>query len=95
MADTTNMPHPLDTDTVLPSGRQRRQRFFPLTEQDESLLSQLSLRYVEILRQEGQMADIASRLNLPIGTVKSRLHRARAALMALRRQQASSPQTSQ
>jgi len=95
MADTNNMPHPLDTDTALPSGRQRRQRFFPLTEQDEPLLSQLSPRYVEILRQEGQMADIASRLNLPIGTVKSRLHRARAALMALRRQQASSQQTPQ
>jgi DNA-directed RNA polymerase specialized sigma24 family protein len=95
MADTSNLPQALDTDTTLPSGRQRRQRFFPLTEQDEPLLSQLSPRYVEILRQDGQMADIASRLNLPIGTVKSRLHRARAALMALRRQQASSPQTSQ
>lgn len=95
MADTTHMPQPLETDTNLPSGRQRRQRFFPLTEQDEPLLAQLSPRYVEILRQEGQMADIAAKLNLPIGTVKSRLHRARAALMALRRQQASSQPTPQ
>jgi len=39
------------------------------------------------------MADIAARLNLPIGTVKSRLHRPRAALTTLRRQQtASTPQ---
>ncbi len=90
MADTSNLPHPLESDTSLPSGRQRRQRFFPLTEQDEPLLAQLSPRYVEILRQEGQMADIATRLSLPIGTVKSRLHRARAALMTMRRQQASS-----
>jgi DNA-binding NarL/FixJ family response regulator len=80
----------MEPDTSLPSGRQRRQRFFPLTEQDEPLLAQLSPRYVEILRQEGQMADIATRLALPIGTVKSRLHRARAALMALRRQQVTS-----
>ena len=90
MADTSNLPHPLEPDTSLPSSRQRRQRFFPLTEQDEPLLAQLSPRYVEILRQEGQMADIATRLSLPIGTVKSRLHRARAALMTMRRQQASS-----
>lgn len=93
MADT-NIPRSLDSDPVSPAGRNRRQRFFPLTEQDEPLLSQLSPRYVEILRQDGQMADIATRLNLPIGTVKSRLHRARAALIALRRQ-SSSPQTAQ
>jgi len=92
MADT-NLPHPLEPETSLLSNRQRRQRFFPLTEQDEPLLAQLSPRYVEILRQEGQMADIATRLNLPIGTVKSRLHRARAALATLRRQQTiSTPQ---
>jgi len=89
MADT-NLPHPQEPDATLSSSRQRRQRFFPLTEQDEPLLAQLSPRYVEILRQEGQMADIAARLNLPIGTVKSRLHRARAALGTLRRQQATS-----
>jgi DNA-directed RNA polymerase specialized sigma24 family protein len=89
MADT-NLPHTPEPDASLSQNRQRRQRFFPLTEQDEPLLAQLSPRYVEILRQEGQMADIAARLNLPIGTVKSRLHRARAALAALRRQQSTS-----
>lgn len=95
MTDMENIPHALDTGNTLVTGRHRRQRFFPLTEQDESLLPQLSPRYVEILRQEGQMADIASRLNLPVGTVKSRLHRARAALTALRRQQSVTPQTTQ
>ena len=45
--------------------------------------------------EDSQMADIAARLTLPIGTVKSRLHRARAALMALRRQQATSNPTPQ
>jgi DNA-directed RNA polymerase specialized sigma24 family protein len=95
MADTTNLPQGPDSGTVQPAARQRRQRFFPLTEQDEPLLAQLSPRYVEILRQDGQMTDIASRLNLPIGTVKSRLHRARAALTQLRRQQAESTPTQQ
>jgi DNA-directed RNA polymerase specialized sigma24 family protein len=37
-----------------------------------------------MLRQEGSLEEISARLQLPLGTVKSRTHRARAALDALR-----------
>jgi DNA-binding NarL/FixJ family response regulator len=66
--------------------RNRRRNAYLLTEQDEPLLGQLPDKYVEILRQEGSIADIASRLNIARGTVKSRTHRARVALDALRTQ---------
>ena len=66
--------------------RNRRRNAYLLTEQDEPLLGQLPDKYVEILRQEGSIADIAGRLNIARGTVKSRTHRARVALDALRAQ---------
>jgi DNA-directed RNA polymerase specialized sigma24 family protein len=62
----------------------RRKSAYLLTESDEFLLSQLPEPYVEILRQEGSMEEIARRLNIALGTVKSRTHRARAALDRLR-----------
>lgn len=62
----------------------RRKASYLLTDADEFLLGQLPEPYVEILRQEGSMEEIAQRLNIAPGTVKSRTHRARAALDALR-----------
>jgi DNA-directed RNA polymerase specialized sigma24 family protein len=67
-----------------PRRANRRKSAYLLTESDEFLLSQLPEPYVEILRQEGSMEDIARRLNIALGTVKSRTHRARAALDRLR-----------
>jgi DNA-directed RNA polymerase specialized sigma24 family protein len=64
----------------------RRKASYLLTEADEFLLGQLPAPYVEILRQEGSMEEIARRLNIAPGTVKSRTHRARAALDRLRAQ---------
>ena len=64
----------------------RRKSSYHLTEADEFLLGQLPAPFVEILRQEGSMEDIARRLNVAPGTVKSRTHRARAALDRLRAQ---------
>ena len=70
--------------THTPAARGRRAGGFFLYAEDEPLLSQLTPAYAEILRQHGDMKAIATRLNLPIGTVKSRLHRARARLEKLR-----------
>jgi len=70
-------------DRKMPN-RNRRKASYILTEADEFLLGQLSAPFVEILRQEGSMEDIARRLNVAPGTVKSRTHRARAALDRLR-----------
>lgn len=69
----------------------RRKASYLLTEADEFLLSQLPEPYAEILRQEGSMEEIAQRLNIAPGTVKSRTHRARAALDALRARDKSAP----
>jgi|SwirhisoilCB3_FD_contig_41_1066712_length_441_multi_2_in_0_out_0_1 DNA-directed RNA polymerase specialized sigma24 family protein len=87
---TSQAPDHIEEKTSSDAGsaqrRNRRRNAYLLTEQDEPLLAQLPDKYVEILRQEGSIADIASRLNIARGTVKSRTHRARVALDALRAQ---------
>jgi DNA-binding NarL/FixJ family response regulator len=75
-----------------PRRTNRRKAGYLLTESDEFLLSQLPEPYVEILRQEGSMEEIARRLNIALGTVKSRTHRARAALDKLRAEARREPQ---
>lgn len=81
-----------------PGGEQRARRSnrrkagYLLTEADEFLLSRLPEPYVEILRQEGSMEEIAQRLHIALGTAKSRTHRARAALDRLRAQAGRGPQ---
>ena len=70
----------------------RRKASYLLTEADEFLLGQLPGPYAEILRQEGSMEEIARRLNVAPGTVKSRTHRARAALDRLRAEAKREPQ---
>jgi DNA-directed RNA polymerase specialized sigma24 family protein len=64
--------------------RGRRKSGFHVTEADEELLSRLSETWKEILQVEGSIADIARRLDIPPGTVKSRSYRARKALEKLR-----------
>ena len=53
---------------------------------DERLLQFLTPEQVEILRCEGSYVEIAQKLNIPLGTVRSRLSRARAALVQLRKE---------
>lgn len=62
----------------------RRSTAYLLSEEDEFLLKDLPGPYAEILRQTGSVEDISKRLQLPVGTVKSRTHRARVALDRLR-----------
>lgn len=54
---------------------------------DEKLFGLLSDNHLEILRQRGSMEEIAESLHVPVGTVKSRLNRARTALETLRKEQ--------
>ena len=70
----------------------RRKTSYLLTEADDFLLGQLPQPFAEILRQEGSMEEIAQRLNIAPGTVKSRTHRARAALDRLRTEARREPQ---
>jgi hypothetical protein len=68
----------------------RQQKFsdFKLQPGDSALLPSLSAEQRTVLECEGQYKDRAQQLGLPIGTVRSRLHRARAALLRLREEQA-------
>ena len=54
---------------------------------DERLLDHLSPDQRAILRAKGSYQEIAAALQIPVGTVRSRLSRARAALMKLRADQ--------
>jgi DNA-directed RNA polymerase specialized sigma24 family protein len=66
--------------------QKRPQKYMGLAPQpgDEDLLDQLSPQHREILQAEGHYAELAEKLGVAIGTVRSRLHRARAALAKLR-----------
>ena len=58
---------------------------FQLTDEDSALLLRISEPHRKILSMHGSYAQIGQELNLPPGTVRSRLHRARKALAQLRR----------
>jgi hypothetical protein len=53
---------------------------------DEELLDQLTPKHREILRSEGQYTELAVKFGVAVGTIRSRLHRARAALSMLRKE---------
>ena len=53
-------------------------------ETDEPLLATLKPREQAVLRTTGSYEDRARALGVPVGTLRSRLHRARAKLVALR-----------
>jgi DNA-directed RNA polymerase specialized sigma24 family protein len=68
--------------------RQKVSRYLPPSVEEERLLPSLSGPHQEALRATGSMEDRAAHLKLPIGTLKSRLHRARRALALLLNQEA-------
>ena len=78
-----------DHATVPASPRPSRQRTsqfkgMHVLENDEPLLATLKPREQTVLRTTGSYEDRARELGIPVGTVRSRLHRARAKLVALR-----------
>ncbi len=62
-----------------------KNRKFTITDADAPLIAKLSPEHQQMLaRNKSSTATIAAELDLPEGTVKSRMHRARNALEALR-----------
>jgi DNA-directed RNA polymerase specialized sigma24 family protein len=88
--------HNFDQATVPASARPSRQgasqfKGMYVLETDEPLLATLQPREQAVLRTTGSYEDRATQLGVPVGTVRSRLHRARAMLVALRSQTQSVP----
>lgn len=59
-------------------------RRIPLTAEDRANAPRLKTAHRDVLLAEGSYADIAAAAGLKLGTLKSRLHRARAAAAKLR-----------
>ena len=64
--------------------RAQKHQHFTLTAADEALISMLPPEQQAALRSEGSYAQRAEQMGVAIGTVRSRLHRARSALVKLR-----------
>jgi DNA-directed RNA polymerase specialized sigma24 family protein len=80
-----------------PAGGKRQQKYlrFELQPGDMELLDHLPAPQREALLCSGNYQERADKLGIPLGTLRSRLHRARAALEALRNERPageSSPQ---
>jgi len=75
------------------SGRPRAAQFkgMHVLESDEPLLATLEPKEQAVLRTCGSYEERARELNVPLGTLRSRLHRARARLAALRSQRQPEP----
>jgi DNA-directed RNA polymerase specialized sigma24 family protein len=89
--------HNFDQTPSPASGRPSSQRAthfkgMLLLDTDEPLLSDLASNEQAVLRTDGSYEERARKLNVPLGTLRSRLHRARAKLVALRSQRQSEPQ---
>ena len=69
-----------------PSREKRTAKYsrFTLEPEDQDLIAQLPVEQQAALRSEGSYASRAEQMGVAIGTVRSRLHRARAALVKLR-----------
>ena len=83
--------HNFDQASAAASARRSRQhatRFkgMLVLEIDEPLLAALEPKAQAVLRTNGSYEERARELNVPVGTLRSRLHRARAKLVALRSQ---------
>ena len=77
-----------ELDTIGPKKRPQKYTGMALQPGDETFLDQLSPGQQEILRSKGTYHDLAAVFGVAVGTIRSRLHRARAALFALRERSA-------
>ena len=73
-----------ELENLSPKKRAQKYTGFALRPGDEELLEQLSTQQQEILRSKGTYNDLAATFGVAVGTIRSRLHRARASLSALR-----------
>jgi len=73
-----------ELDNLSPKKRPQKYTGMELQPGDEEFLDRLSPRHQEILRTKGTYHDLAAAFGVAVGTIRSRLHRARAALFALR-----------
>jgi DNA-directed RNA polymerase specialized sigma24 family protein len=75
----------------LPEEKKRPQKYLHFTLQpgDEKLVAQLPAAQQAVLRAEGSYEIGARELGIPIGTFRSRLHRARDAIVKMREAQVS------
>jgi DNA-directed RNA polymerase specialized sigma24 family protein len=93
---TQRTEHPTQTpeaqSEVPNGGRKVRLKGMHILETDEALVAQLSPADQAVLRSTGSYKDRQKQLQVPIGTLRSRLHRARVKLLALRRQASANPQ---
>ncbi len=70
----------MDTNTPLVPGRSKREMKYhrcAIEPGDTELLDQLKAEHREVLFSRGTYQERAQALNIPVGTVRSRLHRAR------------------
>ena len=99
-ATTSNLPRPdLDAHDAgrpdnyagpMPPNRKRVAspfRGFVVFESDEPLIAALQPDHQNVIRLTGSYAEMVEQLRVLPGTLRSRLHRARAALVALRQKQ--------
>ena len=85
MDSTTGIAAPIRS----PHERRKQKYFrFKFLAGDDALLPKLSEEHRAALRSEGSYKDRAAALGVAIGTVRSRLHRARARLEELRQERA-------
>jgi RNA polymerase sigma-70 factor (ECF subfamily) len=84
MSINANDQNSIKHQEPVPGSRAARLRGVALMQSDDPLLEYLSPPHRQILRAEGSYEEIAAALGIPVGTVRSRLSRARQALVELR-----------
>jgi DNA-directed RNA polymerase specialized sigma24 family protein len=83
--DESQLPQPVKEK------RAQKYQGFSLQPGDRELLDRLPAHHRVILQAEGDYKTIAANLGIAMGTVRSRLHRARAALTELRQSHSELP----